>query len=92
MRVVHDYPSLAVIYGHGVGHIAKLHAVGSVEHLVFHGIGCWIVVGEGGVAVLEVPFVRNEKAVAACGEIFVDRAVVPFHAALKQSCNGQDGR
>ena len=65
-----------------IPNIAELHRIGAVEHLIFDGARCGVVVRECGIAILEVTLVADEEP--APRGLDVERllqGVVPLHAA-----------
>ena len=82
MRIVHDDPSQIVVDGHRLCHVAQLHGVGTVENLVLDLFRCRVVIGERGVAVLEISLVGDEQPRPRRGELF-HVCVVPLHAAAQ---------
>ena len=61
----------------------RLEAVGAEENLVLHPFGLGVVIGERGVAVLEISLVGDEQSPPR-GRELLRRAVVPLHAAREQ--------
>ena len=62
VRVVHHNPPHSVADNHALCHIAQFHAVGTEEDLVLHRPRLGVVVREGGIAILEIALVSNEKS------------------------------
>ena len=83
VRIVHHDPAHAVADGHRLRHVAQLEAVGAEENLVLHPFGLGVVIGERGVAVLEISLVGDEQSPPR-GRELLRRAVVPLHAAREQ--------
>ena len=92
VRVVDHDPGRAVADGHRLRRVAQAEAVGAAEHFVLDLPRLGIVVGEGGVAVLEIALVDHEESRARGFELF-RAAVVPLHATGEPEGGqrGQDG-